>query len=328
MSPPITFVTCVESGPLETQVLRMVESLRRFGGGYAGCPVWAVKPRLGPPVGRKTRREFDRLNIEFHTTSRDDAFGWYPFLNKTRAVVYGAERAATEFVGWLDADLLFTGDPTELCPTAGDDVVACSPDNPGGSTGPGDANEPYWREACAVNGFDVDELPWVTTEREQERIRLYWNGGIFTFRRDTGFAQEYEACTTRLLDARLASAVTGVFFLEQSAIGIAAAKMGLRRRQLPHSHNYEMGSAIHAKWYTEEKLRAARIVHHHDCLWPAFWPTFLDCLKRTHPAVAAWIEPHGPLANEAPGPYRVVAKALKKFRSRGEARFKALCRFV
>ena len=328
MSQPITFVTCVESGPLETQVVRMVESLRRFGGSYADCPVWAIKPRFGPPVGRRTRRAFDSLGVEFHSTSRADGFGWYPFLNKTRAVVYGAEHAPTEYVGWLDADLVFTGDPTELCPTAADDVVACSPDNPGGSTGPGDANEPYWREACAVNDFDVDQLPWVTTEREQERIRLYWNGGIFTFRRATGFAQEYERCTTRLLDARLASAVTGVFFLEQSALGIAAAKMGLRRRQLSHSHNYEMGSAIHERWYTEDKLRAARLVHHHDCMWPAFWPTFLGCLKRTHPDVAGWLEPLGPLANEAPRPYRVVAKALKKLRSRGEARFKALCRFV
>src|SRR5262245_25718280 len=107
MSQPITFVTCVESGPLETQVIRMVESLRRFGGSYAACPVWAIKPRFGPPVGRRTRQAFDRLGVEFRTTSRADGFGWYPFLNKTRAVVYGADHATTEFVGWLDADLIF-----------------------------------------------------------------------------------------------------------------------------------------------------------------------------------------------------------------------------
>ena len=108
----------------------------------------------------------------------------------------------------------------------------------------------------------------------------------------------------------------------------AAAKLGLRFRQLPHSHNYEMGNAIHAQWYRESKLREARIVHYHDCMWPTFWPTFLDCLKQTHPDVAAWLEPLGPLSNNAPFLHRALTKFLRKRRSAGEARFKAACRFV
>src|SRR5262245_52320338 len=326
MTPPITFVTCVESGPLETQVVRMVESLRRFGGAYAGCPVWAVKPRFGPPVSRHTRRELDRLDVAYTTTTRDDPHGWYAYINKTRALILAEEQAPTEFIGWLDADLLFTGEPSELTPGPAEDIAACSSDNAGGTTGPGDKCEPFWREACAAVGVDMDSLPWVTTEREGERIRLYWNSGVFVFRTGTGLAAEHDRCTTRLLDARLGSAVTGVFFTEQYGLSLAAARLGLRRRQLPHSHNYEMGSSIHEQWYREEKLRAARIVHYHDGMWPGFWPTFVSCLRETHPAVAAWLEPLGPLGNEAPVVYRAVTKLLKKRRSRGEERFKADCR--
>lgn len=328
MVPPITFVTCVESGPLETQVLQMVESLRRFGGAYADCPVWAVKPRFGPPLARHTRIEFGRLKIHFRRTTRVDPHGWYAYINKTRALILAEAEVPTEFVGWLDADLLVTGEPSELLPRAGEDVTACSSDNAGGTTGPGDRCEPFWREACAAVGVDLERLPWVTTEREGDRIRLYWNSGVFAFRKGCGLAVEHDRCTTRLLDANLGSAVTGVFFTEQYALALAAAKLGLRSRQLPHSHNYEMGSAIHERWYVEEKLRAARIVHYHDCLWPAFWPTFMRCLKSTHSDVAAWLELLGPLRNEAPVVYRALTRLLRTMRSRGEVRFKSACRFV
>ena len=326
--PPITFVTCVESGPLETQVLRMIESLRTFGGAYAESPVWAVKPRFGPPLSKHTRDQFDRLGIEFHRTQRTDPHGWYAYINKTRALMLAEADVRTEFVGWLDADLLFTGEPTELVPGPNEDVTACSSDNSGGTTGPDDPCDPFWREACAAVGLDLDRLPWVMTEREGHRIRLYWNSGVFVFRRGTGLAAEHDACTTRLLDVKLGSAVTGVFFTEQFGLALAAARLGLRYRQLPHSHNYEMGSAIHAEWYREDRLRAARIVHHHDCFWPAFWPTFIDCLKATHPDVADWLEPQGPLRNVAPFAYRAMTKYLRKKRARSEHQFKADCRFV
>ncbi|HEX3146751.1 MAG TPA: hypothetical protein VHR66_01540 [Gemmataceae bacterium] len=326
--PPITFVTCVESGPLETQVLRMVESLRAFGGAYADCPVWAVKPRFGPPLSKRTRAQFDRLGIEFHRTQRNDPHDWYAYINKTRALMLAEDQARTEFIGWLDADLLFTGEPSLLVPGPAEDLTACSSDNAGGTTGPDDPCNAFWIEACKSVGLDLEQLPWVTTEREGHRIRLYWNSGVFVFRRGTGLAAQHDECTRRLLDVKLGSAVTGVFFTEQFGLALAAARLHLRYRQLPHSHNYEMGSAIHAEWYREERLRAARIVHHHDCFWPSFWPTFISCLRATHPDVAEWLEPKGPSRNAAPFAYRAMTKYLRKKRAKLEEQFKAGCRFV
>jgi hypothetical protein len=157
---------------------------------------------------------------------------------------------------------------------------------------------------------------------------LYWNSGVFVFRRGSGLAAAHDYCTRRLLDVKLGSAVTGVFFTEQYGLALAAAKLGLRRRQLPHSHNYEMGSAIHEAWYREEKLQAACIVHYHDFMWPAFWPKFLACLKTTHPDVANWLEPMGPLRNEAAFPYRVWTKLMRNRRAQAEERFKSTARFA
>ena len=103
-------------------------------------------------------------------------------------MILAEAEAPTEFVGWLDADLLFTGEPTELLPRADEDVTACSSDNAGGTTGPDDKCEPFWRESCAAVGLRIDQLPWVTTELEGDRIRLYWNSSVFAFRKGTGLA--------------------------------------------------------------------------------------------------------------------------------------------
>jgi hypothetical protein len=43
----ICFLLCVERGPLESQSLLCVESLRAFGGSLAGSPVYAFAPRSG-----------------------------------------------------------------------------------------------------------------------------------------------------------------------------------------------------------------------------------------------------------------------------------------
>jgi hypothetical protein len=62
---PITFVCCVESGLLENQTVRMIESLRRWGGQLRESPIFAVTPRMGLPLSRQTHRDFERLGVEY-----------------------------------------------------------------------------------------------------------------------------------------------------------------------------------------------------------------------------------------------------------------------
>ena len=85
-----------------------------------------------------------------------------------------------------------------------------------------------------------------------------------------------------------------------SAIGFAVAKMGLSWRALPYSHDDVVSSLTHTRWYREDLLRAAKVVHHHDVMWPAFWDVFLKCTQDTHPQVAHWLETLGPMHNHAP----------------------------
>ncbi len=322
-----TFVCCVESGWLETQTLRMVESLRRWGGQFAQSPVVAVTPRFGPPLAAKTRRAFDALNIEHYRFHADNQYAWKSFLNKHYAMAAVEDRCSTEFMAWLDSDLLILDEPSQLVLTNSEDFAACAPDKNIGTAGSNDPFDPYWQAACHAVGLTVEELPWITTERDKARIRLYWNSGVFVYRRATHFSQHHLDTTLRLLNAHIASEHAGLYFT-QHTLGMAMVQQGLRWRSLPHSHNYGMGTKTYPQWYDAETLRTTKILHYHDAMWMPFWETLLTCLEATHPDVAEWLAPLGALKNEAPPLWKVVSKGLIHLRQQQAADYQKLCRLV
>ena len=83
--PQITFICCVESGWLEDQTLRLIESLRRWGGRLANAPVIAVTPRFGPSLARQTHQAMDRLGVRYVRAAAKGDYAWFHFLNKPRA---------------------------------------------------------------------------------------------------------------------------------------------------------------------------------------------------------------------------------------------------
>lgn len=328
MSHPITFVCCVESGLLENQTVRMIESLRRWGGRLRESPIFAVTPRMGPPLSRQTHRAFERLGVEYLRFQAESRYPWLGFLNKPYALVAVQERSTSECIGWLDSDLLFLGEPEELILKEGEDFVACAPDRNIGTTGPEDPFEPYWKAICQVVGLDIEDLPWITTEMEGKRIRLYWNSGVFVYRRHTGFAHPYLQTCLQLLDSRLANHNSKIFFTDQVALGLAMVKLGLSWRALSYSHNYQSGSLKPEQWGISEKLKPVRILHHHDAMLPDFFSEFVNILRAPYPDVAEWISSLEPLKNQASIPWRTTSKVLNQIRSRKQSDFIKSCKFL
>lgn len=326
----ITFVCCVESGPLEVQTVRMIESLRRWGGRLANAPIVAVTPRFGPPLARKTLQTFEKFDVRYLRHSGKTQYSWFHFLNKPLALVAAEEYTNSETLCWLDSDLLILSEPDKLLMNEGEDFLGCHSDKEMGTTGPDDPFEPLWKESCRVVGLELDDLPMVVTEQDQQKIRLYWNGGIFVYRRSTGFAEQYLRTCLRLMDARYASKASGysVGFNEMSAIGLAMVKSGLAWRSLPYSHDYIMSSLTHNIWYSEDSLKEAKIIHYHDAMWMWFWPTLIECLQATHPDVAEWLAPLGPMKNEAALPWRAMSRSLKYLRGHSRQAYQKSCRAV
>jgi hypothetical protein len=327
----ITFVCCVESGSLECQTIRMIESLRRNGGKFSNAPVIAVTPRFGPPLSKLTRQAFNDLKVTHIRPKIKTNYTWFKFLNKPLAVVEAEKHITSEFVGWLDSDLLFLDEPEQLALLPSEDFIGFPVEaKEMGTTGLGDPYEPLWQEFCHILGIDIEALPWIITAETKQKVRLYFNGGIFVYRRSTGFAKNYLDICLKLLDSRIGTKAEGynIGIEEMSAIGFAVIKMGLEWRSLPYSYDYVMLSITHHEWYKEELLKEARIVHYHDSMWPPFWPVFLECLHNTHPEVEKWLGSLGPMSNQAPFQWRLLARLLKIVRSRAENTYNQNCRIV
>ena len=136
---------------------------------------------------------------------------------------------------------------------------------------------------------------------------------MFVFRRGTGLAAEHDRCTTRLLDVNLGSAVTGVFFTEQYGLSLAAAKLGLASPTVAAQPQLRDGQRDPRSSGTARTscARLGSSITTTAC-GRRSGRRFSDCLQATHPAVADWLEPLGPLKNEAPIAYRAVTKVLRK----------------
>lgn len=62
--PPLAFAMCVEAGGFEAMAVRAAQSLRKFGGRFADCKVFAVTPRFGPALSHRTLKAFESLGVE------------------------------------------------------------------------------------------------------------------------------------------------------------------------------------------------------------------------------------------------------------------------
>ena len=102
----ITFACCVEYGTLEEGTLRLVESLRRFGGRFAGAHVVAVTPRRGPKLRTATLRKFSKLGVDYVRVAPENRYAWMPYLNKYFALKEAQQRANGDLVAWMDSDVL------------------------------------------------------------------------------------------------------------------------------------------------------------------------------------------------------------------------------
>jgi hypothetical protein len=267
---------------------------------------------------------FNEFDVRYLHSGRPNEYSWFNFLNKPLALLAAEPHITTANVCWLDSDLLFLGDPSELHLRDGESFAGFPvEDKEMGTTGVDDPHEPIWREFCRLLDIDIEQLPWITTAETGERIRLYLNGGIFVYRKSTGFAQIYYENCLKLLGSHpmtMPNFTEGI--KEMSSIGFAVVMMNLRWRELSYSHDYVMSSFTHDLWYKEDALRRAIVVHYHDATWPHFWETFISCIIATHPVVADWLERLGPMRNTAPLPWKVATRLLRTKRKMSEARYK------
>ena len=180
-----------------------------------------------------------------------------------------------------------------------------------GTTGKGAAHDRVWGGACAACGIALDELPWIRPRDGGEPIRLYWNSGVWAYRRSTGLGADYLKVATLLLDAGISFSRFGEHWLEQMSLGLAGHRLKLRSRSLPLALNYTVSESLLDDTNSHETLSSARLIHYHDSMSPATWHVFLAKLLAAHPGKFDWLERLGPVTNPASRSGRFSGELLR-----------------
>jgi len=326
--PSITFVTCLEAGPLEQQVIRMVTSLRKWGGRFANAAIYAVNPRFDIlKINPTTFRSLDELGVEYISIRPKNSFPWYRFLNKPVSVAAVESRVSTEIICFLDGDILVVREPWQLDLGTEFDFAACVRDKGGiGTTGPGDPNERNWELMCQALGMSIEDLPLVTSLYFEERIRLYFNSGVLAYRRDTMLGKKWHDDCLRLLKAQIAHPQHNIYFFDQAALSLSVMRHGLRIRQLDYSHNHGLGK-LHLHSHFKDQLGKACILHYHEAMNPDHWTQFLEFVSDASPEVADWLRPLGPIINKS-SLRRSLRDALRSLRYLQQLAHVRKCRTV
>jgi len=322
----ITFVCCIESGALEELTVRMISSLRRWGGRYENADVIVVKPRLGAPLSKATLKFLESNNAKF-IASNVSTVAWFKYMNKPYALSVAEKHITTEYACWIDSDIIILDEPFATINFSKYDVSACVSDKNIGSSGAADRFEPYWDSLCQVLGLRVNDMPWVVTKDEpQLNIRLYFNSGVFLYRVSTGFASRYLETCKKLLSSKISNSESGVFFTDQVALGLTVCLMKLSFAELPLSDNFPMNSKKMKKGH--DMSGYAAVLHYHDMMWLDNWDCFLKNIESRNIDVFNWLTGLGPMMNNSPIPYKVFSFVLSNVRELKFQKFLKSCDVV
>ncbi len=319
--PDTTFLFCAESGHFESQTVLAVECLRRFGGRFAQAPVLVITPRLGPSLTRRTLARFAELGVTYIRQNVGHRYSWFGFTNKALAALLAEDHATTGQIVWMDSDTLIAREPDLLLLEPDVDFAICAVDKNVGSGGPHDRNEAYWQALCDHYKVDIDRLPWITTEFDQERVRFRLHSGVYAFRRGLGFGRAWLTACEQMFDSGIMYSRELPFPGDDVAMAFSTVELGLRWRILPMTYNYEITPT--SLTYRREKLPEATILHYHHSITDAqacAW--LLQEVVGPFATLHHWLKDRVPLNPKIGGLHRsVLRRSLKEWRKRQQWRF-------
>ena len=312
--PSMTVVSCVEAGPLEPKTVRMVESLRRFGGRFSDLDVIAVTPRRGPRLAAETRRRLNSLGVRHVQVRPKTRYVWHHYMNKAQAVMAVEEMVDTESILWIDSDIIVLREPNQLELPEATDFLASAPDTGLiGSHGSDDPNDAFWSRCANLIGADVADLPWLTTG-DGHRIRFYWNAGLFVYRSSTKFGREFVADFERAMAYGVAGNHAQVHGMDQVILGLTVLRLGLAWTEVPDTSNFPVISFLPDN-FDPSKVEPVDVLHYHDSMSPELFPKLLATLEPGHPGVAEWLAAAGPLGDPLTRSRRLLGEGFRMKRA-------------
>lgn len=242
---------------LEAQTLLLFESIRRYGGRFGNCPLYALSPRAGHAISNDAKRRLHELGAAYVDRILNTQCPEYGSANRVAAAAYIEETCPHDILVILDSDTLFLREPSELALPPDVDVAVRPVDVKGMSTaGLSDSFDRYWQELCRCCRVAYDDIPWRESFVDHQRIKANYNGGLVVVRSKLGILRRWADFFFRSIRQGLKphthadSFRSGVGWVEptvgnlwgsnQAALSLAIWSASQRVRELPPTYNYPL----------------------------------------------------------------------------------------
>lgn len=308
-----TFVTVIEAGPLENQVVLLAKSLRAMESPLAGSDFVAVQPRRDVGLSPEARADLRALGVQIVSENLTTAYRWNPHLNKCAAMKWAERNVGTDFVTWLDGDMVFLRDPVPLVPRAGVSFMARAGEIDQGTDG-SDVNAAYWDEVSRILGLDHRDAALIDSVPPAKPIYEYYQSGLYTLAREERISHVHHDFFVKLISANIASGSCGTYHHDQVCLAMAVRLSKGERACYPWEMNYNFNNiAISA--IDPEMLARSYVLHYHGSFYPESYPLMVPYFAHLPPEVVALIEAHAPFGVRMPLDRRLVRKLRAKLRS-------------
>lgn len=318
-----TFVTCIEAGLLEQEVILLAKSLRALDSPIARSQMIAVQPRRDTGLSRQTRAALAKLDVDLVCENLIGAYDWNPHLNKAAAMRWAETHVTTPFVTWLDGDMVLLRPLDGLITDAGMSFAAM-PANIDQGTDGADGNAVYWEKVSQVVGVPYRPAALVESVPPAKLIYEYYHGGIYTVRRDDHISDRHFAFFIKILEARIASHSCGIYHHDQVALSMAARTAPGTRSLYPREMNYSI-SPRQTEKIDRAMLQRCAVLHYHDALLPAGYPQIREFLAHLPEGPRRLIEAASPIGLAMPPHRRLLRKLRSSLRRRSMQAHIATC---
>lgn len=243
-----SFIFCVEAGRLEYQTCLMISTFRKNAGErLKNSPLYAVSGRSGPRLSNRTLKFFMENNVWYIEAHQHNPKPWFNYSNKIAAVSWAQENLKTEYIVWLDSDILISGEFIEELPGDFDFAGRCETHAPVVTYG-NDKYVSYWEKVSDLANCGFDQIPWIKIENIEVEIKLYFNSGFFIWRKSSVFAEKYRKVFIELLNSRYATSDGTAWFADQVIISPIIIANCLSWRHIPlRNHHMVFSGHIDGK---------------------------------------------------------------------------------
>jgi len=244
---PVIFAAFAGDGEELRDTRILAESIRAFGGGLKGAPIWIYAPEILLKAEKALVTDLIALGALVKASDAPDESGAFDFAGK----VFAAAKAEAEAVGkasilvWMDEDTVVLNEPGEFI-LAGGKSLGYRPvvhQNIGSLY----SEEPdeFWARVYRDLSVPEAAIFPMKTVADGKTLRPYFNAGLLVVKPEGGILRKWAACFTVLYRDAVLVGMCGRdertrLFLHQAAL--SGAILNLLKRdemvQLSDRYNY------------------------------------------------------------------------------------------